>query len=60
MLKLQDLNAAGFDLTLTGFDDTELARLLAEQDAAEGFRRRCGTGAAGNASLPVGALCSGR
>jgi hypothetical protein len=27
------LNAADFDLSLTGFDDQELARLLAEQDA---------------------------
>src|SRR5438270_8296502 len=35
-LELQDLNAADFDLNLTGFDDTELARLLAEQDAAAG------------------------
>lgn len=27
----------GFDLGLTGFDDAELARLLAAQDAAEGL-----------------------
>jgi hypothetical protein len=32
-LELQELNAADFDLSLTGFDDQELARLLAEQDA---------------------------
>src|ERR1700686_4403302 len=32
-LELQELNATDFDLSLTGFDDQELARLLVEQDA---------------------------
>src|SRR6202140_1525431 len=36
-LELQDLRNLDFDLGLTGFDDEELARLLAAQDAAEGL-----------------------
>jgi len=36
-LELQDLQEADFDLSLTGFEDEELARLLAAQDAAEGL-----------------------
>lgn len=36
-LELQDIQEADFDLSLTGFDDAELARLLAAQDAAEGL-----------------------
>ena len=36
-LELQELNAADFDLSLTGFDDEELARLLADQDAGMGL-----------------------
>src|ERR1700686_1929909 len=34
-LELLDLKDLDFDLGLTGFDDVELARLLAAQDAAE-------------------------
>src|ERR1700722_6996261 len=36
-LELQEIQASDFDLSLTGFDDGELARLLAVQDAAEGL-----------------------
>src|SRR6202171_3286974 len=36
-LELQALQEAEFDLSLVGFDDDELARLLAAQDAAEGL-----------------------
>src|ERR1017187_7755813 len=36
-LELQEIQEADFDLSLTGFDDAELARLLAAQDAAEGL-----------------------
>jgi DNA modification methylase len=36
-LELLDLKDLDFDLGLTGFDDEELARLLAAQDAAEGL-----------------------
>jgi ParB-like chromosome segregation protein Spo0J len=36
-LELQDIQASDFDLSLTGFEDEELARLLAAQDAAEGL-----------------------
>jgi DNA modification methylase len=36
-LELQELNEADFDLSLTGFEDEELARLLDTQDAAEGL-----------------------
>src|ERR1700674_1451274 len=36
-LELLDLHGLDFDLGLTGFDDVELARLLAAQDAAEGL-----------------------
>jgi len=36
-LELQEIQEANFDLRLTGFDDAELARLLAAQDAAEGL-----------------------
>ena len=36
-LELQELNTADFDLSLTGFDDEELARLLADQDAGMGL-----------------------
>ena len=36
-LELQALQEADFDLSLVGFDDDELARLLAAQDAAEGL-----------------------
>jgi len=36
-LELQELNAADFDLSLTGFDNEELARLLAADDATEGL-----------------------
>ena len=35
-LELQEIQASDFDLTLTGFDDDELVRLLAAQDASEG------------------------
>src|SRR6202167_4316720 len=35
-LELQEIQASDFDLSLTGFDDDELARLLAAQDASEG------------------------
>ena len=34
--ELQALQNSDFDLTLVGFDDDELTRLLAAQDAAEG------------------------
>jgi ParB-like chromosome segregation protein Spo0J len=36
-LELLDLKDLDFDLGLTGFEDEELARLLAAQDAAEGL-----------------------
>jgi len=36
-LELQALQEADFDLSLVGFDDGELARLLAAQDAVEGL-----------------------
>ena len=36
-LELQELSDADFDLSLTGFADVELARLLAAQDASEGL-----------------------
>lgn len=36
-LELRELNEAEFDLTLTGFEDEELARLLGAQDAGGGF-----------------------
>jgi DNA modification methylase len=36
-LELQVLQEADYDLNLLGFDDTELARLLAQQDGAEGL-----------------------
>jgi ParB-like chromosome segregation protein Spo0J len=36
-LELLDLKNLDFDLGLTGFDDEELARLLAAQDATEGL-----------------------
>ena len=36
-LELQEIQESDFDLSLTGFDDQELARLLAAQDAAEGL-----------------------
>jgi DNA modification methylase len=36
-LELQELNEADYDLSLTGFDDEELARLLAAADAVEGL-----------------------
>jgi DNA modification methylase len=36
-LELQEIQASDFDLSLTGFDDDDLARLLAAQDAAEGL-----------------------
>jgi ParB-like chromosome segregation protein Spo0J len=36
-LELQELNEADFDLSLTGFDDEELARLLADQEATDGL-----------------------
>jgi ParB-like chromosome segregation protein Spo0J len=36
-LELLDLKELDFDLGLTGFEDEELARLLAAQDAAEGL-----------------------
>jgi ParB-like chromosome segregation protein Spo0J len=36
-LELQELNAADFDLSLTGFDNDELARLLAAQEATAGL-----------------------
>jgi DNA modification methylase len=36
-VELQALQEAEFDLSLVGFDDDELARLLAAQDAAEGL-----------------------
>lgn len=35
-IELQALQEAEFDLSLVGFDDAELARLLAAEDAAEG------------------------
>ena len=36
-LELQDLREADFDLSLTGFEDMELARLLDAQDATDGL-----------------------
>jgi DNA modification methylase len=36
-LELQELSEAAFDLSFTGFDDAEVARLLAAGDAAEGL-----------------------
>ena len=36
-LELQEIQESDFDLSLTGFDDDELARLLAAQDAADGL-----------------------
>ena len=36
-LELHEIQASDFDLSLTGFEDEELARLLAAQDAAEGL-----------------------
>jgi len=36
-LELQEIQESDFDLSLTGFEDDELARLLAAQDAAEGL-----------------------
>jgi ParB-like chromosome segregation protein Spo0J len=36
-LELQELNEADFDLSLTGFDDEELARVLAAEEATEGL-----------------------
>lgn len=36
-LELAALQEEAFDLSLVGFDDEDLARLLAEQDAAEGL-----------------------
>jgi DNA modification methylase len=36
-LELQEIQESDFDLSLTGFEDEELARLLAAQDAAEGL-----------------------
>ncbi len=36
-LELLDLKESDFDLRLTGFEDDELARLLAQQDAVEGL-----------------------
>ncbi|MGA7416205.1 MAG: site-specific DNA-methyltransferase, partial [Bryobacteraceae bacterium] len=36
-LELLDLKESDFDLSLTGFEDDELARLLAQQDAVEGL-----------------------
>jgi DNA modification methylase len=36
-IELQALQEADFDLSLVGFDDEELARLLATQDAVEGL-----------------------
>jgi hypothetical protein len=35
--ELEALNEEGFNLDLTGFEDEDLARLLAEQDATEGL-----------------------
>src|SRR5271168_2612285 len=36
-LELQDIQAMDFDLSLTGFEDDELAQLLAAQDAMDGL-----------------------
>src|SRR5579872_4417961 len=36
-LELQDIRESDFDLSLTGFNDDELARLLAAQGSAEGL-----------------------
>ncbi len=36
-LELLDLKESDFDLSLTGFEDDELARLLAQQDAVDGL-----------------------
>jgi DNA modification methylase len=36
-LELREIQSSDFDLSLTGFEDEELARLLAAQDAAEGL-----------------------
>ena len=36
-LELEELNAADFDLSLTGFDDEELARLMEAEGAGEGL-----------------------
>jgi DNA modification methylase len=36
-IELQELSASDFDLSLTGFDDDELARLLASEEATAGL-----------------------
>src|SRR3984885_1056259 len=36
-LELQEIQASDFDLSLTGFDEDDLVRLLAAQDTAEGL-----------------------
>ena len=36
-LELEDLKASEFDLSLTGFDDEELGRLLADENAGDGL-----------------------
>jgi hypothetical protein len=36
-LELQEIQESDFDLALTGFDDEQLARLLAAQDATPGL-----------------------
>jgi DNA modification methylase len=36
-LELQELNAADFDLSLSGFDDAELAKLMVAEGAGEGL-----------------------
>src|ERR1700685_1846546 len=36
-LELQEIQESDFDLSLTGFEDEELARLLAAQDSVEGL-----------------------
>ena len=36
-LELQELNEVDFDLSLTGFDDSELVRLVAAEGAGEGL-----------------------
>src|SRR6202167_366108 len=50
-LELQELSEADFDLSLTGFEDNELALLLASQEATDGAHgRRLRSGAPANAS----------
>ncbi|GIX24891.1 MAG: methyltransferase [Caldimonas sp.] len=54
-LELQDLQAEGFDLDLTGFDADALADLLAgDEPSTRPDRRRCGARGAGDAGVRLG------